>query len=136
MYPVSALRVGQGVRPNVACGAAGAPKAGYGPQSLRTGQEVLEPQPLPHLERHAMARRVAAERRLGRRVHAPLRGVAVLLGGGIEIGAAGVGDDRDVAVGLTARGERPRDLAVVEDVDVLVDDDDPLPVRLRAEAGE
>ena len=82
-----------------------------------------------------MARRVAAERGLGRRVHAPLRGVAVLLGGGIEIGAAGVGDDRDVAVGLTARGERPRDLAVVEDVDVLVDDDDALHVEIGAEDG-
>ena len=63
--------------------------------------------------------RVGAERRLGRGVHAPLGGVAVLTGRGIEVGAARVGDDHDVAVRLAPRGERPRHLPVVEDVDVV-----------------
>jgi hypothetical protein len=42
---------------------------------------------------------------------------AVVLGGGIEVGATRVRDDRDVPIRLTARREGPRDLTVVEDVD-------------------
>src|SRR5438045_7775889 len=86
----------------------------------KLAEVVLDAQPLPDVGRYAVARRVGGQRGLGGGVHAPLGGVAVLARGGIEVGAARVGDDRDVAVGLAARGQRPVDLAVVEDVDVVV----------------
>ena len=46
-----------------------------------------------------------------------------------------MGDERDVAVGLAARGERPRNLAVVEHVDVVIDHDHALHIEVGAEDG-
>src|SRR6185295_382627 len=97
---------------------------------------VLQVEALPHRGRYAVARRVAGEGGLGGRVHAPLARVAVLAGRGIEVGAAGAGDDPDVAVGLAAGGDGPRDLAVVEDVDVLVHHHHAFHVEVGAEHGQ
>src|SRR6185369_12739351 len=66
------------------------------PLTARSAQIVLEPETLPHLGRNPVARRVGRQRRLGGGVDAPLRRVAVLARGRIEVGAARVGDDGDV----------------------------------------
>src|SRR3990170_8775988 len=101
-----------------------------------SGEVVLQVDPLPDLGRHAVARRVRRQRRLGRGVHPPLRGVPVLPGGRVEVRAARGGDDGDVAIGLAARGDGPGHLAVVEDVHVLVHHDHALHVEIGAEHGQ
>src|SRR6185436_18724962 len=83
------------------------------PLTTRSAQIVLEPQALPDLGWHPVARRVGRQGRLGGGVHAPLGRVAILARGGVEVGAARVGDDGDVAVGLASGGDRPVDLTVV-----------------------
>ena len=51
-------------------------------------REIFEVDALPDFARNTMARRVSGEGRLGCGIDAPLCGVAVFLGRGIEIGAA------------------------------------------------
>src|SRR5437899_1092698 len=79
---------------------------------------------------------VAVERGLGGCVEAPLAAVAVLGRRRIEVRAARVTDDQQVAVGLAAGGDGPVHLTVVEDVDVVVDDHHALHVQVRAERGQ
>src|SRR5580765_3682244 len=53
-------------------------------------REIFDVNALPDLARNAMARRVSGEGRLGCGIDAPLCGVAVFLGRGVEIGPASI----------------------------------------------
>ena len=89
-------------------------------------REIFEVNALPDLARNTMARRVSGEGRLGCGIDAPLCGIAVFLGRRIEIGAARVADDCDVAIRLASSRDRPVDLPIVKDVNVVIDDHDAL----------
>src|SRR5438067_13420607 len=92
--------------------------------------EIFEVDALPDFARDAMARRVGGERWFSCGVHAPFCGVAIFFGRWIEIRAAGIRNDRDIAIGLTSGRDSPVDLPVVENVNVVIDGHDALPVEI------
>src|SRR5574341_533659 len=97
--------------------------------SLLAGQ-IFDIDAIPNVLRNAMAWRECGERRLGRRVDAPFGSVAVFFGRRVEIRAAGIGHDGDVAIRLATGCDRPVDLPIIENVDVVIDDDDALHVKI------
>ena len=88
--------------------------------------EIFEVDPPPNFRRDAVARGESCERGFGRGVHAPLPGIAIFFGRRVEVRAARVADNGNVAIRLATRRDRPIDLPIVEDVDVVIDDDDSL----------
>ena len=55
----------------------------------------------------------------------------VAVGGGIQVRADDVGNDHQIAVRLKAHGQRPQYLRLVKYIDIVVDTDDELDVRIR-----
>src|SRR5207248_5957093 len=89
-------------------------------------REIFEVDALPDFARGAVSWSKGRKRRFGCSIHAPFCSVAVFLGRWIEIRAAGIRNDRDIAIGLTSGRDRPVDLPFVENVHVVIDHDHPL----------